>query len=88
MAASMEKCLIGPMERAGVNITVLSYADSVDFGVVACERSVPHVGASALGFRAVSGPPFEDRPREDVGELVGGGEGATPDPTSASATGN
>ena len=31
---------LGPlMEGAGMNITVLSYADSVDFGIVACERA-------------------------------------------------
>jgi WS/DGAT/MGAT family acyltransferase len=44
---------LGPlMEGAGMNITVLSYADSVDFGIVACERAVPHVGDIALGFGA------------------------------------
>jgi WS/DGAT/MGAT family acyltransferase len=42
---------LGPlMEGVGVNITVLSYADSVDFGIVACARSVPHVQDIALGF--------------------------------------
>jgi len=42
---------LGPlMEGAGINITVVSYAESVDFGVIACERSVPHVGDIALGF--------------------------------------
>lgn len=34
------------------NITVVSYLESVDFGVIACERSVPHVGDIALGFGA------------------------------------
>lgn len=44
---------LGPlMEGVGLNITVLSYADSVDFGIVACARSVPHVGDIALGFGA------------------------------------
>jgi WS/DGAT/MGAT family acyltransferase len=44
---------LGPlMEGAGVNITVVSYVDSVDFGVIACERSVPHVWDIALGFGA------------------------------------
>jgi WS/DGAT/MGAT family acyltransferase len=44
---------LGPlMEGAGMNITVLSYLDSVDFGVIACERSVPHVADVALGFGA------------------------------------
>jgi hypothetical protein len=40
------------MEGAGLNITVVSYADSIDFGVIACERSVPHVSDIALGFGA------------------------------------
>jgi hypothetical protein len=44
---------LGPlMEGAGMNITVFSYAGSVDFGIVACERAVPHVGDIALGFGA------------------------------------
>lgn len=42
---------LGPlMEGAGINITVVSYAESVDFGVIACERSVPHASDIALGF--------------------------------------
>jgi hypothetical protein len=40
------------MEGAGINITVVSYAGSVDFGIVACERSVPDVGEIAAGFGA------------------------------------
>jgi WS/DGAT/MGAT family acyltransferase len=44
---------LGPlMEGAGLNITVVSYLESVDFGVIACERSVPHVSDIALGFGA------------------------------------
>jgi WS/DGAT/MGAT family acyltransferase len=44
---------LGPlMEGVGINITVVSYVDSVDFGVIACERSVPHVADIALGFGA------------------------------------
>jgi WS/DGAT/MGAT family acyltransferase len=42
---------LGPlMEGVGINITVVSYVESVDFGVIACERSVPHVSDIALGF--------------------------------------
>jgi WS/DGAT/MGAT family acyltransferase len=41
-----------PMEGAGMNITVVSYMGSVDFGIIACERSVPHVADIALGFGA------------------------------------
>jgi diacylglycerol O-acyltransferase len=42
---------LGPlMEGAGVNITVMSYAGSVDFGIVACGRTVPHASDIALGF--------------------------------------
>jgi WS/DGAT/MGAT family acyltransferase len=44
---------LGPLtEGAGMNITVVSYRDSIDFGIIACERSVPHVGDIALGFGA------------------------------------
>jgi WS/DGAT/MGAT family acyltransferase len=52
--ARMTACYpLGPlMEGAGLNITVVSYADSIDFGVIACERSVPHVSDIALGFGA------------------------------------
>jgi len=42
---------LGPlMDGAGMNITVVSYVDSVSFGIIACERSVPHVSDIALGF--------------------------------------
>ena len=44
---------LGPlMEGAAMNITVVSYAGSVDFGVIACARSVPHAAEIALGFSA------------------------------------
>jgi len=44
---------LGPLtEGAGMNIMVVSYMDSVDFGIIACERSVPHVADIALGFGA------------------------------------
>jgi WS/DGAT/MGAT family acyltransferase len=44
---------LGPlMEGAGMNITVVSYVDSLDFGVIACERSLPHVSDIAIGFGA------------------------------------
>jgi len=47
---------LGPlMEGAGMNITILSYAGSIDFGIVACERAVPQVGDIALGFGAAVG---------------------------------
>jgi hypothetical protein len=43
------------MEGAGMNITVLSYVDSVDFGVMADAQSVPDVHEIARGFeRAVA----------------------------------
>jgi WS/DGAT/MGAT family acyltransferase len=43
----------GPvMDGAGMNITVVSYAESVAFGIIACRRSVPHVADIALGFGA------------------------------------
>jgi len=44
-----------PMEGAGIDITVFSYAGSVDFGIIACGRSVPHAEDIALGFGAAVG---------------------------------
>ena len=42
---------LGPIfDGAGLNITVMSYVDSVDFGVIACRESVPEVEAIAHGF--------------------------------------
>jgi diacylglycerol O-acyltransferase len=42
---------LGPlMEGAGMNITVMSYTGSVEFGIVACERAVPRAADIALGF--------------------------------------
>ncbi len=35
---------------AGLNLTVLSYAGSIDFGAIACRRSVPRLTAIAQGF--------------------------------------
>jgi hypothetical protein len=48
---------LGPlMDGAGMNITVVSYGDSIDFGIIACDRSVPHVADIAIGFdSAVAG---------------------------------
>lgn len=47
---------LGPlMEGVGMNITVASYEDSIALGVIACERSVPHVADIALGFGAAIG---------------------------------
>jgi WS/DGAT/MGAT family acyltransferase len=44
---------LGPlMEGVGLNISVVSYVQSVDFGVIACERSVPHISDIAFGFGA------------------------------------
>jgi diacylglycerol O-acyltransferase len=44
---------LGPlMDGAGMNITVVSYVDSISFGILACEHSVPHVADIALGFGA------------------------------------
>ena len=46
----------GPIfDGAGLNVTVMTYVDSVDFGVLACERSVPDVEEIALGFGAAVG---------------------------------
>jgi WS/DGAT/MGAT family acyltransferase len=80
---------LGPlMEGVGVNITVLSYAESVDFGVVACERSVPHAGDIALGFGAAVGHLRKLALEKTSESLPVGGEGAKPDPDLASAEGS
>ncbi len=42
---------LGPiMEGAGLNITVMGYRGSMDFGVIACRESVPNVESIAVGF--------------------------------------
>lgn len=52
--------LPGPlMEGAGVNLTVVSYVDSVDFGVNARDRAEPHVWDVALGSSAAVADLFE-----------------------------
>ncbi len=43
----------GPLiEGAGLNLTVMSYAGSIDVGVLACERAVPDPDALASGVAA------------------------------------
>ena len=80
---------LGPlMDGVGLNITVLSYAESVDFGVVACERSVPHAGDIALGFGAAVGHLRKLALERTSESLPVGGEGAKPDPDLASAEGS
>jgi WS/DGAT/MGAT family acyltransferase len=75
---------LGPlMEGVGVNITVLSYAGSVDFGIVACERSVPHVGDIALGFGAAVGHLLKIALENRSESSLVGGERATPDAARA-----
>jgi WS/DGAT/MGAT family acyltransferase len=79
---------LGPlMEGVGVNITVLSYADSVDFGIVACGSSVPQVGDIALGFGAAVAKLLKIALKKSSDGLPVGAAGrATPDPVSADAT--
>jgi WS/DGAT/MGAT family acyltransferase len=73
---------LGPlMEGAGMNITVVSYGDSIDFGIIACERSVPHVADIALGFGAAVADLFKialERSETPSVDRVG----ATSDPVS------
>jgi diacylglycerol O-acyltransferase len=80
---------LGPlMDGVGLNITVLSYAESVDFGVVACERSVPHAGDMALGFGAAVGQLRKLALERTSESLPVGGKGAKPDPDQAFAEGS
>lgn len=64
-----------PMDGAGANITVLSYAGSIDFGIIACARSVPHAGDIALGFGAAVGRLLKIAIRETSKRLPQEGEG-------------
>jgi diacylglycerol O-acyltransferase / wax synthase len=76
---------LGPlMEGAGLNITVVSYVDSVDFGVIGCERSVPHVWDIALGFGAAVADLFKIALDETSETLSLRGAGAIPHATSVS----
>ena len=44
-------CPLGPvMEGAGLNITVLSYMDSIDVGLIACRELIPDLWALAGAF--------------------------------------
>jgi len=77
---------LGPlMEGVGLNITVLSYADSVDFGVVACRRSVSHVGDIALGFGAAVGRLLKIALQRTSESRPAEGDEAKPDRNPASA---
>lgn len=45
-------CPLGPvMEGAGLNVTVISYMDSLDIGLIACRETVPGLWDLAHGFR-------------------------------------
>jgi diacylglycerol O-acyltransferase len=45
-------CPLGPvMEGAGLNVTVISYMDTLDIGLIACRESVPDLWDLANGFR-------------------------------------
>jgi hypothetical protein len=72
------------MEGAGMNITILSYAGSVDFGIVACRRAVPHVSDIALGFGAAVGRLLKTA-LEQTAESPGREATGAPDPASESA---
>jgi WS/DGAT/MGAT family acyltransferase len=77
---------LGPlMEGAGMNITVVSYRDSLDFGIIACERSVPHVADIALGFGAAVADLFKLALDERSGTPSVDCVGATSDPVSPCA---
>jgi hypothetical protein len=44
---------LGPiLEGAGVNISVVSYADSIDIGVIACPRAIDRPHEVTSGFEA------------------------------------
>jgi WS/DGAT/MGAT family acyltransferase len=79
---------LGPlMEGAGMNITVLSYVGSIDFGIIACERSVPHVADIALGFGAAVANLCKIALEEQSEAPSAAREQGTPDAALAVATG-
>lgn len=46
-------CPLGPvMEGAALNVTVISYMDNLDVGLIACRESVPQLWDLAHGFRS------------------------------------
>ena len=81
---------LGPlMEGSGMNITIVSYAGSVDFGVVACERAVPHASDIALGFGAAVGRLLKIALGKTVesSAVAAEGQAGPSDPTSKPADG-
>jgi WS/DGAT/MGAT family acyltransferase len=79
---------LGPlMDGAGMNITILSYAGSVDFGVVACRRAVPYASDIALGFGAAVGRLLKIALEQTAESPAGREVAGAADPTSASAGG-
>jgi len=79
---------LGPlMDGVGLNITVFSHAGSVDFGVVACERSVPHAWDIALGFGDAVGQLRKLALEKTSGSLPVGARAVEPDRDPASAEG-
>jgi len=66
-------CPLGPvMEGAGLNVTVISYMDTLDIGLIACRESVPDLWDLAHGFR-------------DALEELKGAAGVQTAPTAATA---
>lgn len=55
------------MEGAGMNITVVRHRDSIDFGIIACERSVPRVADIAFGFGVAVADLFQTTLEEKEG---------------------
>jgi len=79
----------GPlMDGVGLNMTVLSYAESVDFGVVACKHSVPHAGDIALGFGAAVGQLRKLALERKSGTSLVGGTPTEPGPDPVSDEGS
>jgi diacylglycerol O-acyltransferase len=79
--ASLELlCPLGPvMEGAGLNITVISYMDNLDVGLIACRELAPDLWELAAGFRAAL-----DELRAAAG--LGRDTTSEPDATPASET--
>ena len=51
-----------PFQGYGLNITVVSYTDTLNFGFIGCRDTLPHLSREAWGVRDTSRPTSSPRP--------------------------
>jgi len=66
----------------------VSYVDSIDCGIIACERAVPHVGDIPLGFGAAVAHLAKTAVEKSAEASPLAGDGAPPDPSPVSSREN